>query len=76
MGPISSVQTEVLTVVIFNLGSWSSTDSGKNNTVNAFNYYKDDVIIVDYDPTESKVVFRKKNTEESYTLEFEVKEDD
>jgi hypothetical protein len=44
--------------------------------VNAFNYYKGDIVTVDYDPTENKLVFRKKGTEESYTIEFEQKEDD
>ena len=58
------------------LGSWSSIDSGKNNTVNSFSYYVGDVIVVEYDPNETKVVFKKKGTEESHTIEFEAKEDD
>jgi hypothetical protein len=28
------------------------------------------VITVDYDPAETKLVFRKKGTEEIYTIEF------
>jgi hypothetical protein len=54
-----------LTAVFFGfiLGSWSSIDSSKNNTVNSFNYYVGDTIIVEYEPNESKVVFRKKGTE-------------
>ena len=58
------------------LGSWSSINAAKNNTVNAFNYYKGDTITVDYDPNDNKLVFRKKGTEQSYTIEFEQKEDD
>lgn len=45
------------------IGSWSSVDSTKNNVVTAFNYYKDDIILITYDPDESKVVFKKKGTE-------------
>lgn len=45
------------------VGSWSSINASKNNTVTAFNYYKDDVIIVEYEPDDLKVVFRKKGTE-------------
>lgn len=45
------------------LGSWSSINAAKNNTVNAFNYYKGDTITVDYDPNDNKLVFRKKGTE-------------
>ncbi len=45
------------------IGSWSSIDSTKNNTVNAFSYYKDNIIVVEYQPDEKKVVFRKKDTE-------------
>lgn len=51
-----------------NAGSWSSINSSKNNVVNAFNYYANDTIIVSYDPDDSKVVFKKKGTEESHTL--------
>ena len=58
------------------LGSWSSIDAAKNNTVIAFNYNKGDIITVDYDPAECKLVFRKKGTEEVYTIEFEAKDDD
>lgn len=57
-------------------GSWSSVDASKNNVVTAFNYYKDDIILITYDPDESKVTFKKKGTEESYTLEFEQVEGD
>lgn len=35
-------------LVSSNGGSWSSIDSTKNNTVNAFSYGKGDVIIVEY----------------------------
>lgn len=42
----------------------------------AFSYNKGDIITVDYDPTECKLVFRKKGTEENYTIEFEAKDDD
>ena len=59
-----------------NLGSWSSTDSSKNNVVTAFNYSKNDIILITYDPDESKIVFKKKGTEESHTLEFEPVEGD
>lgn len=52
------------------LGSWSSIDSAKNNTVIAFSYNKGDIITLEYDPAESKLVFRKKGTEENYTIEF------
>lgn len=45
------------------LGSWSSIDASKNNTVNAFSYFVGDTVTVEYDPNESKVVFRKKGTE-------------
>jgi len=70
--------SSVLTVVIGNTnsGSWSSIDSTKNNTVNSFNYAKDDTIIVEYLPEESKVVFRKKGTELIHTIEYEAKDDD
>lgn len=49
-------------LVSCNAGSWSSVDSTKNNVVTAFNYYKDDIILITYDPDESKVVFKKKGT--------------
>ena len=58
------------------LGSWSSIDSAKNNTVIAFSYNKGDIITLEYDPAETKLVFRKKGTEENYTIEFEQKDDD
>lgn len=54
--------------MFYYLGSWSSINSSKNNVVNAFNYYANDTIIVTYDPDDSKVVFKKKGTEESHTL--------
>jgi len=57
-------------LVSSNGGSWSSIDSTKNNTVNAFSYYVNDIVLVEYDPTELKVVFRKKGTEESHTIEL------
>ena len=44
--------------------------------VTAFSYYKDDVILITYNPDENKIVFRKKGTEETYTLEYESVEDD
>lgn len=50
------------------IGSWSSIDSTKNNTVNAFSYYKDNIIVIEYQPDEKKIVFRKKDTEETHTL--------
>lgn len=50
-------------IIKFYIGSWSSIDSTKNNVVNAFSYYKDDIILVTYDPDESKIVFKKKGTE-------------
>ena len=62
--------------IFFDLGSWSSIDSSKNNVVTSFNFYKDDVIIVNYNPSDSTIVFKKKGTEESHTLEFENKDDD
>ncbi len=37
-------------------------DSAKNNVVNAFNYNKDDTILVTYDPDESKIIFKKKGS--------------
>lgn len=46
-----------------NGGSWSSIDAGKNNQVTSFNFYKNDVITVEYDPVESKIIYRKKGTE-------------
>lgn len=58
------------------IGSWSSTNSSKNNVVNAFSYYANDIILVTYDPDELKIVFKKKGTEESHTLEYEVVEGD
>lgn len=58
------------------IGSWSSIDSSKNNTVNAFSYYKNDTVCVEYLPDENKVVFSKEGTEESHTIEFEAKDDD
>lgn len=58
-------------VLWIKLGSWSSSNSGKNNVVNAFNYYANDTILVTYDPEEQKIVFNKKGTEESHTLEYE-----
>ncbi len=61
MEPILLVQMEVWSSLI--LGSWSSIDSTKNNTVNAFSYYKDNIIVVEYQPDEKKIVFRKKDTE-------------
>lgn len=49
-------------LVSSNGGSWSSIDSTKNNTVNSFSYYTDDTIIIEYEPSESKITFRKKGT--------------
>ncbi len=60
MEHIQSVQMEVNYYYI--KGSWSSTDSGKNNTVTAFSYYKGDTVTVEYLPDQSKIVFRKKGT--------------
>ena len=68
MVPIWSVATPVSCIA--KIGSWSSTDSTKNNVVTAFNYYKDDIILVTYDPDDSKIVFNKKGTQETHTLEF------
>lgn len=45
------------------IGSWSSINSSKNNVVNAFNYYANDIILVTYDPDDSKIIFKKKGTE-------------
>ena len=42
----------------------------------AFSYYVGDTITVDYDPNECKVVFRRKGTEDTHTIEFEAKEND
>jgi hypothetical protein len=33
-------------------------------------------VIVEYEPSETKIVFRKKGSEETHTLEYEVREDD
>jgi hypothetical protein len=32
------------------IGSWSSIDAAKNNTVIAFSYVKDDIVTIEYDP--------------------------
>lgn len=66
MEPIWLAVTQVKYMIT--KGSWSSVDSTKNNVVTAFNYYKDDIILITYDPEESKIVFKKKGTEETYTL--------
>ena len=58
------------------VGSWSSIDSSKNNQVTAFNYYVNDIITVEYDPNECKVVFRRKGSEDTHTIEFEAKDND
>lgn len=58
----------MVVIINNNSGSWSSIDSSKNNTVNSFNYAKDDIIIVEYLPDETKVVFRKKGTELTHTI--------
>lgn len=57
-------------LVSCNAGSWSSIDASKNNQVTAFSYFVGDTITVDYDPTESKVVFKRKGTEDTHTIEF------
>lgn len=53
-------------------------NSTYNNVVTAFSFFKDDVIIVNYDPINSKVTFKKKDNEEANThsIDFEVKSDD
>ena len=58
------------------LGSWSSIDGSKNNTVTSFNFQKGDIITLEYEPSETKVVFRKKGTEETHTVEYEQRDDD
>lgn len=52
------------------IGSWSSIDSSKNNVVTSFHYAKNDTIVVSYEPDESKVVFKKKGTDQTHTIEF------
>ena len=44
--------------------------------MSAFNYYVNDTVTVEYDPIESKVIFRRKGTEDTHTLEVEVKDND
>jgi hypothetical protein len=58
------------------IGSWSSSNASKNNVVNAFSYYANDTILVSYEPEEQKIVFKKKGTEETHTLEYEPVEGD
>lgn len=59
-----------------NGGSWSSISSTHNNVVTSFSFYKDDIIIVHYDPVASKVTFRKKDSEDKHVIDFESKSDD
>ena len=66
MAATLSAQTEVKKSLI--TGSWSSIDSSKNNVVTAFSFAKNDIIIVSYEPTESRVVFSKKGTEQTHTI--------
>ena len=70
MEPFWSVVMQVFFWFKIFLGSWSSINASKNNVVNAFNYYVGDIILVTYDPDELKLVFKKKGTEESHTLEY------
>ena len=35
-----------------------------------------DIVTVEYDPNENKVVFRRKDSEDTHTIEFEVKDND
>ena len=51
-------------------------DASKNNVVTSFHFAKNDIVIVSYQPDEGKVVFSKKGTTESHTIEIEQKEDD
>lgn len=44
--------------------------------VTSFHFAKNDTIIVNYEPDESRVVFKKKGTDQTHTIEFENKEDD
>jgi hypothetical protein len=44
--------------------------------VNSFSYYKDDIILVSYEPDELRIVFKKKGTEEQHILEYEEVEGD
>ena len=62
--------------IFYFLGSWSSSNASKNNVVNAFSYYANDTILVSYEPEEQKIVFKKKGTEETHTLEYEPVEGD
>lgn len=55
-----------------NGGSWSTLNSGHNNVVISFHFQKNDVISVNYDPINMKVVFKKKGTKESHKLDFEM----
>ena len=42
----------------------------------SFHFAKNDTIVVSYEPDESKVVFKKKGTDQTHTIEFDVKDDD
>ena len=53
------------------IGSWSTIDAGKNNVVTSFNYTKNDTVIVSYNPDASNVIFTKKETGETHTLEID-----
>lgn len=44
--------------------------------VNSFIFAKDDIVILSFNPEEKKIVFMKKGTQESHTLEVENKEND
>jgi hypothetical protein len=57
--------------MIIYLGSWSSIDSTKNNVVNSFNFAKNDIIVLNYIAEEKKIVFSKKGTEQTHTLEVD-----
>lgn len=55
----------------FIIGSWSSIDANKNNVVTSFNYTKNDIIVVSYNADENNVIFTKKETGETHTLEID-----
>jgi hypothetical protein len=57
--------------------SWSNIRADMNNSIRSFKFFKNDSIVVEYDPLVRKVRFRKdksSNAKENYELDIQINE--
>ena len=57
-----------------NGGSWSNSDREFNNVPKSFKYTKGDVIICDYNPEKSSLIFKKEKGEVFYHLKIDAQD--